>query len=329
MPLSPGNSRAVISSNIKEMIDSGHPQNQAVAAALSNARRHYHKSGGFIRRDAGGAMPATVSPVTGMAPAQMGGASPMMQNAAQQFQAMSPDQLQQLVMKLGSSPQGSQYAQLAQKVLQQKRIMPTQSTAGMTQPQNPMTAAPGGQQTQMAAKGGIIKRAMGGINSSVDMPWFERTEARDATDGGGFLRGSTPGRADSIRTSSPAGSYIIPADVVAGLGEGNSLSGARVISEELNSGPWGTGLPRGGRGNSMPRPPRPMAVAKGGGVQEGPKGQRIPVMLSHGEYAISPEQVARIGSGNVHHGHKILDEFVKEVRKRTIKKMKKLPGPAR
>jgi hypothetical protein len=40
MPLQPGNNRAVISANINEMTASGHPRKQAVAAALSNARRH-------------------------------------------------------------------------------------------------------------------------------------------------------------------------------------------------------------------------------------------------------------------------------------------------
>ena len=39
MPLKKGSSRATISANIKEMIASGHPQKQAVAAALANARR--------------------------------------------------------------------------------------------------------------------------------------------------------------------------------------------------------------------------------------------------------------------------------------------------
>jgi len=39
MPLKPGSSDAVVSSNIREMVNSGHPQKQAVAAAMHNAGR--------------------------------------------------------------------------------------------------------------------------------------------------------------------------------------------------------------------------------------------------------------------------------------------------
>jgi hypothetical protein len=39
MPLQPGSSRETVSHNIEEMVKSGHPQKQAVAAALSNARK--------------------------------------------------------------------------------------------------------------------------------------------------------------------------------------------------------------------------------------------------------------------------------------------------
>lgn len=44
MPLKKGKSRATISRNIREMVKAGHPQRQAVAAALSTARRSKSKS---------------------------------------------------------------------------------------------------------------------------------------------------------------------------------------------------------------------------------------------------------------------------------------------
>ena len=39
MPLKPGSSDKVVSENIAEMVDAGHPQDQAVAAAYRNAGR--------------------------------------------------------------------------------------------------------------------------------------------------------------------------------------------------------------------------------------------------------------------------------------------------
>ena len=39
MPLTKGKSKAVISKNISEMLSSGHPKNQAIAAALSEAMK--------------------------------------------------------------------------------------------------------------------------------------------------------------------------------------------------------------------------------------------------------------------------------------------------
>jgi hypothetical protein len=291
----------------------------------------------------GQAMPS--GGIGGILPTQTNAtANPLMQQNVQQYQQMTPEQLQQLAMRLGNSPQGA----IVQKVLQQKRMMPTSAPNANPTAQLPMQQAapqlsgqpmiPGQQQPQMK-RGGMVplKRAMGGMSLGEMDPSWTRTEGRDAVSdtphfGGarGFLAGDTSGRADAIKTTAPSGAYVWPADVVSGIGEGNSLAGAKIIQAAMATGPWGTPVPRGGRGMGIPRAPRvAMPNAKGGGVQGHVPGKQIPVMLSHGEVVSTPEEVAAKGGGNLKHGWKILDETVKEVRKRNIAKLKKLPGPAK
>lgn len=52
MPMQKGSSQKVVSSNIKEMMKSGHPQRQAIAASLASARKYKKMAeGGMVDED--------------------------------------------------------------------------------------------------------------------------------------------------------------------------------------------------------------------------------------------------------------------------------------
>jgi hypothetical protein len=53
----------------------------------------------------------------------------------------------------------------------------------------------------------------------------------------------------------------------------------------------------------------------------------VPIVAAGGEYVIHPDDVVRIGGGNMDAGHKVLDSFVKKMRAKTVATLKSLPGP--
>lgn len=112
-----------------------------------------------------------------------------------------------------------------------------------------------------------------------------------------------PGRTDNVDMGVTADSFVIPADVVSSLGQGNTLAGMKVLDQLF--GAHGT------------------VSAKGGAAKT------VPIVAAGGEYVMSPAQVARVGDGDVKRGHSILDAFVKHSRAKAIKTLKKLPGPAK
>lgn len=64
-----------------------------------------------------------------------------------------------------------------------------------------------------------------------------------------------------------------------------------------------------------------------GGFARGGSTDAVPIVAAGGEYVIPPEDVMHLGGGNLDHGHKILDAFVKKMREKTIKTLQGLPGP--
>lgn len=119
----------------------------------------------------------------------------------------------------------------------------------------------------------------------------------------GPVEGRTGGRADKIPVSVPSGAYVLPADFVSGLPNagGNTAAGMAMLEKTF------------GKSN-------PHAMASGGAV---------PIAISHGEFVLGPDQVAKIGGGSLDQGHRILDAMVKKVRADHIKTLKSLPPPSR
>lgn len=162
-------------------------------------------------------------------------------------------------------------------------------------------------------------------------PFYVRSEAH-GLEHAGMIHSSIAGRTDRIPMGVRSGSYVVPADVVSGLGQGNSMAGASALNRLFKIGPYGSaggGAPKAvvPKMAAMPRPQK--AFSDGGDVSAATQGTSPPIdiVAAGGEFSVPPEAVAQIGGGDVSHGHDILDAFVKHVRKKTIKTLRKLPGP--
>lgn len=145
----------------------------------------------------------------------------------------------------------------------------------------------------------------------------------------GPISSPVPGRTDNHAMAVKPGSYVLPADHVSSLGEGNTQAGMNVLTHMFgNEGPYGVGKnPAIKSGAGAPKPPRLAKMrAAGGGLEDD---SPVDIMAAGGEYVIPPEVVAEIGGGDTQRGHHILDEWVVGNRKKHVATLKKLPGPAK
>lgn len=132
----------------------------------------------------------------------------------------------------------------------------------------------------------------------------------------GPLKAAIPGRTDRLPIHVLSGSYVLPADIVSGLAEGNTEAGFEVIKRMIRDV-----SSRGGRVGMIDK------YGLQGHYHE-PQ-NLVPCVVAGGEYILTPQEVEAFGDGDLNAGHKVLDQFVKTQRAKTIKTLKKLPGPAK
>ncbi len=152
----------------------------------------------------------------------------------------------------------------------------------------------------------------------------------------GPINVAIPGRTDRLPIHVYSGAYVLPADIVSGLGEGNTLAGNRVIEKMLLDG----SLSKKSSGGAARALSASQNLQRKYGIK-GPyhedytldpsmhDGPSVPVIVAGGEYIIHPDQVMEIGEGDLDKGHAVLDAFVVSQRRALRKKLGKLPGPAR
>jgi hypothetical protein len=152
----------------------------------------------------------------------------------------------------------------------------------------------------------------------------------------GIINMAVGGRTDHIPMNVLEGSYVLPADIVSGLGEGNTLAGAKILDNMFTMGPMNTKMPNFRASPRVPADisPKPeikfgqapkYQAAGGRSVSTGSK--PVPIIAAGGEYVIHPDVVAKMGQGDMDKGHAYFDNFVKFVRNHTAKTLQKLPGP--
>lgn len=142
----------------------------------------------------------------------------------------------------------------------------------------------------------------------------------------GPIHSHVAGRTDHLPMHVRSGSYVIPADIISGMGEGNTLAGFKVAKSIFTAPSYVKGTPYGEAG--LPYGAPPPGKASGGAANDGGD-ELVPIVAAGGEYVLTPEDVHWLGGGNLDDGHKILDEFVKQYRENLVHTLKNLPGPAK
>jgi hypothetical protein len=141
----------------------------------------------------------------------------------------------------------------------------------------------------------------------------------------GPILSTVPGRTDKHEMEVADGSYVIPSEAVSHLGENNTLAGVAKLKQ---LGPHGIRrMVHAAHGASAIKGKH---KSKGGAVHhERGTGRPVPVVTAGGEHVLSPHEVNFIGDGDTELGHRLLDNWVMQNRKKHISTLKALKPPAK
>jgi hypothetical protein len=133
----------------------------------------------------------------------------------------------------------------------------------------------------------------------------------------GPIHSSVAGRTDHLPMHVPSGAYVVPADIISGMGEGNTIAGFKHMKRIFG------GTPYGGGGGPYGQSGGPYGMASGGTASG------VPIIAAGGEYVLHPDQVKQAGAGDLDTGHQVLDKWVLKMRKELIDTLRNLAPPKR
>lgn len=308
MPLKSGSSQSVVSENIRELhtgktyahtagkFGNDRANKQAIAIALSEARKSRAVGGGIANYDTGGGIDPVNAVITALtAGSQNGGGGGIGSSnaAAPSSPASTASTSPTNIVAQNAAPASSTPAPAATPIAPTTAgiaqaapavpptpaaitapVAPTSTVAsqptyqnGIALPAATSTLSTLNSNAQLLAEGGVANRAGGGgfnmfQGPALTAPWQERQEARGLHVGP--VLSNVPGRTDSHQVKVPAGAYVVPASSISAFGHGNTLAGMSIASKMFGM-PYGGGpsMKIGGGHSNMPKPPR---ISSGPGI---------------------------------------------------------------
>ncbi len=342
MPLKKGKSN--IGTNISEMIEAGHPRDQAIAAALNVARK--------MRADGGEAYDSPLLHPIGQSKmigeekqlfdeGQFKGAqadTPWTNRRSYRYLYHNEDNKPVGALQFSTPSSRSKKAVIQNVYVHDDYRRQGIATKLLKRARQDFDVKHSTDLTNDGRAWKRVVKAFGGpMTTTTTTTGPGAYMGNPTTQHVGPIKSAVAGRTDHLPMHVPSGAYVIPADIISAMGEGNTQAGFQHMHYIFGGAPYaGKKAPYNVKATATPykggnAPYGQSGPMYGGqlptGHAAGGAADAVPIVAAGGEYVLSPEQVMWAGDGDMDRGHRVLDEFVKRMRAKTIKTLKALPGP--